>query len=74
MTIRCRVLITGCLAGGAGGALVLGACTILGGVPGATLGLPPAAGAGEHTREALSAWGIENVDELIASGAAVQPE
>jgi alpha-methylacyl-CoA racemase len=41
---------------------------------GATLGLPPARGAGEHTREALAAWGIENVEDLIASGAAVQPE
>ncbi len=40
----------------------------------ATLGLPPAAGAGQHTREALTAWGIEDVDALIASGAAVQPE
>lgn len=38
----------------------------------ATLGLPPAAGAGVHTREALTAWGIENVDDLIESGAAVQ--
>lgn len=41
---------------------------------GATLGLPPAAVAGENTREALAAWGIEGVDALIESGAAVQPE
>ncbi len=39
----------------------------------ATLGMPPAPGAGAHTREALAAWGIEDVDGLIASGAAVQP-
>jgi len=38
----------------------------------ATLGLPPAPGAGAHTREALAAWGIEDVDKLIESGAAVQ--
>ncbi|WP_460844358.1 CaiB/BaiF CoA transferase family protein [Nocardioides ultimimeridianus] len=38
----------------------------------ATLSLPPAAGPGVHTREALTAWGIEDVDGLIASGAAVQ--
>jgi alpha-methylacyl-CoA racemase len=38
----------------------------------ATLGLPPAPGPGTHTREALVAWGIEDVDALIASGAAVQ--
>ena len=37
-----------------------------------TLGLPPAKAAGEHTREALAAWGIGDVDELIANGAAVQ--
>ncbi|MET3962034.1 alpha-methylacyl-CoA racemase [Marmoricola sp. OAE513] len=41
---------------------------------GASLSLPPAAGAGQHTRDALAAWGIENVDALIESGAAVQPE
>jgi alpha-methylacyl-CoA racemase len=38
----------------------------------ATLSLPPAPGAGAHTREALAAWGITTVDGLIASGAAVQ--
>jgi alpha-methylacyl-CoA racemase len=38
----------------------------------ATLGLPPAAGPGAHTREALAAWGIADVDALIESGAAVQ--
>ena len=31
---------------------------------------PPKAGA--HTREALTAWGIADVDALIESGAAVQ--
>jgi alpha-methylacyl-CoA racemase len=40
----------------------------------ASLGMPPAPGAGAHTREALTVWGIENVEELIVSGAAVQPE
>jgi alpha-methylacyl-CoA racemase len=39
---------------------------------GATLSMPPAPGAGAHTREALTAWGIGNVEELISSGAAVQ--
>lgn len=38
----------------------------------ATLGLPPAPGAGSHTREALTAWGIADVDGLIERGAAVQ--
>ncbi|MGN6781617.1 MAG: CaiB/BaiF CoA transferase family protein [Marmoricola sp.] len=28
--------------------------------------------AGQHTREALAAWGIEDVESLLASGAAVQ--
>ncbi|MFW6773266.1 CaiB/BaiF CoA transferase family protein [Nocardioides sp. CPCC 205120] len=36
-----------------------------------TLTLAPSR-AGEHTREALAAWGVEGVDELIASGAFVQ--
>lgn len=39
---------------------------------GATLDLPPAPQAGAHTREALVAWGIDDVEELIESGAAVQ--
>jgi len=39
---------------------------------GATLGLPPAPGPGAHTREALTAWGITDVDALIEAGAAVQ--
>ena len=39
---------------------------------GATLGMPPAPDAGTHTREALEAWGIADVDRLIESGAAVQ--
>ena len=37
----------------------------------ATLSAPPAA-PGEHTREALAAWGIADVDALIASGVASQ--
>jgi alpha-methylacyl-CoA racemase len=40
----------------------------------ATLGLPPSPRAGAHTIEALAAWGIEDVDALIASGAAVQAD
>ena len=40
----------------------------------ATLSMPPAPGAGAHTREALEAWGITTVDGLLASGAAVQAE
>ncbi|RNL60639.1 CoA transferase [Nocardioides marmoriginsengisoli] len=39
---------------------------------GATLSSPPAPGAGAHTREALAAWGIDGVDALVESGAAVQ--
>ncbi|KRA39504.1 MULTISPECIES: CaiB/BaiF CoA transferase family protein [unclassified Nocardioides] len=38
----------------------------------ATLSHPPAPGAGAHTREALVAWGIKDVDGLIERGAAVQ--
>lgn len=38
----------------------------------ATLGLPPPAEAGSHTREALHAWGIDDVDGLIERGVAVQ--
>jgi alpha-methylacyl-CoA racemase len=41
---------------------------------GASLGLPPAPAAGAHTRAALTAWGIDDVDGLIASGAAVQAD
>ncbi len=37
----------------------------------ATVGAPPAL-PGEHTREALAAWGIDDVDDLVAGGAAVQ--
>jgi alpha-methylacyl-CoA racemase len=40
----------------------------------ATLDLPPAPAPGAHTREALIAWGIEDVDALIESGAAVQAD
>ncbi len=38
--------------------------------PGAVRSAP--AGPGAHTREALLAWGVDGVDDLIASGAAVQ--
>ena len=38
----------------------------------ATLTTPPSPQAGAHTREALTAWGIDDVDGLIESGAAVQ--
>lgn len=37
----------------------------------ATIAMPPG-GAGAHTRDALAAWGVQDVDELIESGAAVQ--
>jgi alpha-methylacyl-CoA racemase len=37
-----------------------------------TLGLPPAPAAGHHTREALEAWGIKDVDGLLDRGVAVQ--
>jgi alpha-methylacyl-CoA racemase len=30
--------------------------------------------AGQHTREALAAWGIDDVDDLVAAGVAVQAE
>ncbi len=38
----------------------------------ATLSLPPSPAAGTHTREALTAWGIRDVDGLIERGVAVQ--
>jgi alpha-methylacyl-CoA racemase len=38
----------------------------------ATLSSPPPAVAGQDTREALTAWGIQDVDALLGSGAAVQ--
>ena len=37
------------------------------------LGEPPA-GPGQHTRAALTDWGVTGVDELLATGAAVQAE
>ncbi|WP_300681545.1 CaiB/BaiF CoA-transferase family protein [Nocardioides sp.] len=37
-----------------------------------TLSMPPAKGPGEHTREALEAWGISDVEGLIRAGVAVQ--
>lgn len=39
----------------------------------ATVSMPPG-GPGAHTRQALAAWGVADVDALIASGAAVQAE
>ncbi|MEJ7833384.1 MAG: CaiB/BaiF CoA-transferase family protein [Nocardioides sp.] len=39
-----------------------------------TLTLPPSTAAGEHTRDALTAWGIADVDGLIDRGVAVQAE
>ena len=39
----------------------------------ASVSLAPAP-PGSHTREALSAWGVDDVDALLASGAAVQAE
>jgi alpha-methylacyl-CoA racemase len=38
----------------------------------ASLTLPPAPQPGAHTREALAAWGVEDVDGLIERGVAVQ--
>jgi alpha-methylacyl-CoA racemase len=38
---------------------------------GATVSMPPG-GPGSHTREALAAWGVADVDALLDSGAAVQ--
>jgi alpha-methylacyl-CoA racemase len=38
----------------------------------ASLGLPPSPVAGTHTREALTAWGVQDVDKLIEGGVAVQ--
>jgi alpha-methylacyl-CoA racemase len=38
----------------------------------ASLGLPPSASAGQHTRQALAAWGIADVEGLIERGVAVQ--
>ncbi|KQY57789.1 MULTISPECIES: CaiB/BaiF CoA transferase family protein [unclassified Nocardioides] len=38
----------------------------------ATLSSPPAPGPGAHTREALAAWGIDDVDALLEGGSAVQ--
>jgi alpha-methylacyl-CoA racemase len=37
-----------------------------------TLGTPPPRTAGQDTREALAAWGIADVDALLACGAAVE--
>jgi alpha-methylacyl-CoA racemase len=39
---------------------------------GATLTSPPPAFAGQDTREALTAWGVADVDGLLTSGAAAQ--
>ena len=40
----------------------------------ATLTLPPSRVAGQHTREALTAWGVRDVDGLIDRGVAVQAD
>ncbi len=40
----------------------------------ATLGSPPPAQAGQHTRAALTAWGVADVDGLVERGAAVQAD
>jgi alpha-methylacyl-CoA racemase len=37
-----------------------------------SLTIPPPTAAGVHTREALTAWGVADVEALLASGAAVQ--
>jgi alpha-methylacyl-CoA racemase len=37
-----------------------------------SLSTPPPDVAGQHTREALAAWGVADIDALIARGAAVQ--
>ena len=39
---------------------------------GATLSLPPSPAAGTHTREALTAWGVPDVEGLLERGVAVQ--
>jgi alpha-methylacyl-CoA racemase len=39
-----------------------------------SLTTPPPARPGRHTVEALTAWGVADVDRLLASGAAVQAE
>jgi alpha-methylacyl-CoA racemase len=36
-----------------------------------SLGRPPAR-PGQHTREALTDWGIADVDDLLGTGAAIQ--
>ncbi|WP_435747948.1 CaiB/BaiF CoA transferase family protein [Nocardioides sp. SYSU DS0663] len=38
----------------------------------ATLGLPPSQEPGQHTRAALTAWGVPDVDGLLERGVAVQ--
>jgi alpha-methylacyl-CoA racemase len=38
----------------------------------ATLSSPPPDRAGQHTREALAAWGVPDIEALLESGAAVQ--
>ena len=40
----------------------------------ATLTLPPSRVAGQHTRDALAAWGVPDVDGLIDRGVAVQAD
>ncbi|MBZ5736013.1 CoA transferase [Nocardioides sp. TRM66260-LWL] len=38
----------------------------------ATITTPPSRAAGEHTREALAAWGVDDVEGLLERGVAVQ--
>jgi alpha-methylacyl-CoA racemase len=40
----------------------------------ATLSSPPSRVAGQHTREALTAWGVSDVDGLVDRGVAVQAD
>jgi len=71
MTIRSRVLITGGLAGGVGGALVLAANTFLGGAPGATLGLLAAATAGGAGAWLATNWLARRAGERLEAHSAM---
>ena len=67
MTIRSRVLMTGGLAGGVGGGLVLVAYSALGGAPGATLGLLAAAAAGGAGAWLAADWLARRAGETLAA-------
>ena len=77
MTIGSRVLITGGLAGTVGGALMLGSCTILGGAPGATLGLLAAATVGTLGAWLAADWlarrAVERLEALGEAGEGADP-